>query len=542
MFVKRIGEEIYIMLLENKETYVKENKMKKVIIATNIFSLYGFFYVGVQVSGAKTRLEDFNNERKRIIAAEAAMAVGSEIILTEKEKKLNKILMKRKYSELDYWVLNPHHFNFSKHYFHYRDDIKNSKVYNIIRRMPKGGVLHLHTTLMMDAEYIVQLTYEDHLYACFENGWIGWMFSRTVPNNECSNTWKLIRDVRQAEGAEVVDNMIMKHFSMYTLDENFLNADVNSLWNTFHHVHKSTKSLLLYRPIFEKFLYDGFTKFFNDGVLFLELRYGVTALYELNGIKHDVLYTIKCMKRVVQRFKKGHPDFIGIKLIPTIRRNANVDDVDYALNLSLSIKKHYPDIFAGFDLVDQEDLGKPLIDYVPRLLKANEDSNLSYFFHAGETNWFGSTADENIVDAILLGTKRIGHANSLIKHPHLFNQITYHRIGLEINVISNVVLGLVRDIRLHPVATYLALGLPVVLSSDDPGVWGADPLSHDFYVTFVGAASKHADLRMLKQVASNSITYSALSNIEKIRCRKVFAKRWRQFVESVLRSLKGGYV
>lgn len=530
-----IGEVVPIMLIEIKYIYVKENKMQKVIIATNIFSVYSFLHMCLKINCDEVSLEDFRNERKRIFEAEMSQAVGGKIVLTEEENKLNKILMQRKYSELDYWFHNPQHFNFSKHYFHYRNDIKNSKVYDIIRRMPKGGVLHLHSTLMMDAEYIVQLTYEDHLYACFEDGWIGWMFSRKVPKRTCSSKWTLIKDLRQAEGAKVLDDRIKKYFTMNTLDQNFLNADIDTLWRKFSLIHKSTKSLILYRPVLEKFLYDGFAKFYNDGVLFIELRSGVKALYELNGTKHEVLYTIKCMRDVAKRFEKKHPDFIGIKLIVTVKRSGNIDDIEQALNLSRSIKKYYPDIFAGFDLVGEENLGKPLLEYIPQLLKASEIWNMTYFFHAGETNWFGSTTDENIIDAILLGTKRIGHGNSLIRHPQLFELISSKHIGLEINVISNSILGLVRDIRLHPVATYLALGLPVVLSSDDPGVWGADPLSHDFYVTFVGAASRHADLRMLKQIALNSITYSVLDKYDRDRCKCVFEKRWQKFVKIILK-------
>lgn len=507
--------------------------MKKVVIATNIFSLYSFLYM-CQINCSEVTLEVFYNEKKRILEAETSSAVGGKIVLTEEENKLNEILMERKYSELDYWYQNPQHFNFSKHYFHYRDEIQNSKVYDIVRRMPKGGVLHLHSTLMMDAEYMVQLTYEDYLYACFKDGWIGWKFSKKVPKKGCSSTWKLMKDIRQAEGAEVVDDRIKKYFTMYTLDEKFLNADINTHWHKFNLIHKSIKSLILYRPMLEKFLYDGFKKFYDDGALFIELRSGIKALYELNGTKHEVLYTIKCMKQVAKRFKKKYPDFIGIKLILTVRRSASLCDIDQALNLSRSIQKLYPTIFAGFDLVAQEDYGRPLLDYAPQLFKANKAMNLTYLFHAGETNWFGSTTDENIIDAILLGTKRLGHANSLIKHPQLFHLIATKDIGLEINVISNSVLGLVRDIRLHPVATYLALGLPVVLSSDNPGVWGADPLSHDFYVTFVGAASRHADLRMLKQIALNSITYSVLDKNQKDRCRCIFENRWKLFVESVL--------
>lgn len=50
---------------------------------------------------------------------------------------------------------------------------------------------------------------------------------------------------------------------------------------------------------------------------------------------------------------------------------------------------------AGFDFVGQEDLGRPLIDLIEQLLSIPD--NIKFFFHAGETNWFGTTSDDNLV-------------------------------------------------------------------------------------------------------------------------------------------------
>jgi len=73
-------------------------------------------------------------------------------------------------------------------------------------------------------------------------------------------------------------------------------------------------------------------------------------------------------------------------------------------------------IFApvGFDLVGPEDTTKPLIDYLVPLLRFKDRQkelglDIPFIFHAGETLGDGTAADDNLYDAILLGTKRIGH-------------------------------------------------------------------------------------------------------------------------------------
>lgn len=68
----------------------------------------------------------------------------------------------------------------------------------------------------------------------------------------------------------------------------------------------------------------------------------------------------------------------------------------------------------GFDLVGNENELVPLINYIQPLLKfrarqKEEGVDIPFIFHAGETLGDGTEADMNVYDAILLGTKRIGH-------------------------------------------------------------------------------------------------------------------------------------
>ena len=100
------------------------------------------------------------------------------------------------------------------------------------------------------------------------------------------------------------------------------------------------------------------------------------------------------------------------------------------------------------DLVGQEDMGRPLIDFADEIIAAKEaNPDLSFFFHAGETNWQGSSTDLNVIDALLLGADRIGHGYAIAKHPEAMKLARDNDVPLEICPISNQVLGLVTDIR-----------------------------------------------------------------------------------------------
>jgi len=68
----------------------------------------------------------------------------------------------------------------------------------------------------------------------------------------------------------------------------------------------------------------------------------------------------------------------------------------------------------GFDLVGDENVLHPLMYYQEKLLwfqtrQKEAGVDIPFILHAGETLGDGTEADMNLYDAILLGTKRIGH-------------------------------------------------------------------------------------------------------------------------------------
>lgn len=133
-----------------------------------------------------------------------------------------------------------------------------------------------------------------------------------------------------------------------------------------------------------------------------------------------------------------------------------------------------------------------------------------------------------------MGTKRIGHGFAIVKNPKILEAIKAQDICIEINPVSNQVLKLVDDFRNHPGALLFADNYPVVVSSDDPSFWRTTPLSHDFYVAFVGISSAHSDLRFVEKLILNSFKYSSMRERAKENAISKWREEWEKWLKWVI--------
>lgn len=61
---------------------------------------------------------DYWGDREKFIRSERSRAIGADIVLTDKERAVNDILMNYKLRELDEGLLNPGQFLAAQHFFH----------------------------------------------------------------------------------------------------------------------------------------------------------------------------------------------------------------------------------------------------------------------------------------------------------------------------------------------------------------------------------------------------------------------------------------
>jgi len=118
----------------------------------------------------------------------------------------------------------------------------------------------------------------------------------------------------------------------------------------------------------------------------------------------------------------------------------------------------------GFGIGGDEERG-PAKRFV-HVFRFARDGGLRLTCHAGET-----TGPRSIWDALEVGAERIGHGIAAIQDPALVAHLRDKGIPLEVCITSNVRTGVVASLADHPVRKLFDAGVPIVLNTDDPGLF-----------------------------------------------------------------------
>jgi adenosine deaminase CECR1 len=465
--------------------------------------------------------------KARLLAADAALRFDAEVHLNAQELRVNEELVSLRRA-LTAQYKKERRFPPSLPFYAVKKEIEQTELYRFLRGMPKGGVLHLHTSSTAPASWLIQHGIrEPNCCVCWPDdkgkalkGQIGFFRADQIPAG-----YRAVADLI-AEDAAFPDQLQ----ALLTINADDAVRTNLEIWTKFNNVFQRIRGLATYQPVFARYYEAAFRTLLADKVFYVELRAGFGSLYDLDGVRYDHKKVADIFWEVRNKIRKDHKDF-DLKLIYSGYRGATIKDVWKDLTIAIELRKLWADknFVIGFDLVGEEDAGHTTEFFLPDWVRlkgelAAQKTTLPFYFHDGESDW---PSDENLYDAFLLGSKRIGHGFNLFRFPTLEQRLKQHGVTVEVCPISNQLLRYVSDLRMHPADGYLRRGVPCVLSNDDPGILGNDGLSYDFWVATL---AWELDLRALKQLALNSLRHSGMTDAEKRTALGAWQQQWEAWL------------
>ncbi|KAH7337223.1 hypothetical protein B0J17DRAFT_666763 [Rhizoctonia solani] len=521
-------------------------------------------------------LDEYKSQRAQLIASERALRFDAQAIAnaTDKEKHAVEIVSALRAKEAkEIWNASAEKLMYpGMEFLIAKETIMSTKLYEIVKKLPKGGLLHGHMDAMCDAKFLYQTALEFPQMHIRVGSVITPSSTLPLPQfkplaadlclqytNAPSPTssqyvpgsWVPLHKARNEfayGGPEAFDTWVIGTM-MINPKEAYVDYNTSvKIWEKFGSTFRVAGGMIRYEPIMKRYMRQVMLSSIEDGISYVELR--INFFYKL-AIREDGSETLEhrdyllllgeVVKEVRDKMKaeKRENEFVGAKVIYTTLRFIDNQEIMWYLEDCMALKKEFPDLIAGFDLVAQEDTNKPLIYYIESLLWFQEETkkrglDIPFIFHAGETLDDGGSADSNLYDALLLGTKRIGHGFSLAKHPLLMKMCKDRGVAIEVCPISNEILRLTSSMPMHPLPVLLNNGVSVALCPDDPSVFGNMGLSFDFFQVIV--ASEVTNLLSLKQLARQSLEYSSLDAEDKRRAIEIWEKRWNAYIEEIVRS------
>lgn len=270
-------------------------------------------------------------ERERLIEADYKSYGLSK--LTDQEKiadtKLN--IIKQEFLTihslddiLDFWAL--------------RESVKSSKLYTVIKRMPKGVCLHIHSVASVDGDWVYNNLVNQPIVYINPNNYHLRVLSSPVDD------YITIQDFSELNE----ENLLLLQQKLQ-LNKESSTGSPSKVWKNFQEMFFVARNLLNYQSNFKKYIIKSLEECRNDNLCRVEYRHMLGFVYNDEGCLGIEAETA-LLKDICNEFARENPGFsVGFIFCgyKTEEPNAIAEKV---LKVYELVKK-YPGFVLGYDLV-----------------------------------------------------------------------------------------------------------------------------------------------------------------------------------------------
>lgn len=464
---------------------------------------------------------------------------------------------------------------------------------DVLRRMPKGGLLHVHSAAALSVEELINLLRE----------WKGCPIYITMAGDNEGKMNYLQDNQQLIPGREMMLGDFWNILNAEKRLKNWLTVgrhtdNAEYIWDEFNKIFVRTSALFADGDFYFKYHRRFFLECLRDRIDYVELRCGFqdfvsrgndaqeNVILDQSPEFLDMLQSAKeaAMKEYQETKEDGdwNPPYgeIGLGVILCARRDLDPENLGHRLKLMRKMDTaiawklgRYSKLIKGFDFVSEEDRGKTSYSYYKdiiygevfdgyeegspeeaafkplklqhKLIGVSRVEMIELMLHAGESLWM---EQENIIDAKIASKSRMGHGFQMLEFPAALMDYLYSRCVdspsgpvLEVCPISNQMLRYFPDIRNHYALMLMKMGVPCVLSNDDPQILGNPGLSYDFWEMYMAS---DGGLMMVKGLVFTAFVFQyqdragiALSEWEDgiyADCLQDFKERyWMPFLEEM---------
>ena len=476
---------------------------------------------------------------------------GGEITWTSDEDFVNEAVLKAYkravYTQKGYYE-NPWETQYLPHV---SNRIKETDLYKFLERMPKGAILHLHPSSMGE--------YGDLLNTAAEQTWNGKTYWVDLDEEKIifqeSSPGGAYVSLREALADPDKSHRIVSWFRI-TGEELHQDTDTGP-WVYFRDKFNKVGMLLDYNnpELCYHYYYNAFRHLLTiDNIMHVELR----TSWKVENEKHEGSKESVILKALaaVNRDCGGNSG-LTLKIIwsdsRTFARKERKTILEDIIYVGHQVKSPDNVYLIGYDLVSEGRGGETfyyLLDDISSAYSQLGGFLPPFFWHDGESelppdyephhqngNKFPRNVyfSNNLIDAYLMSNPpfqnrvgRVGHGIELFKTPKLLEEYCELELPVELCPVSSQFLKYIKNLREHPGQSYLASGLPVSLSPDDPAIYSYQGVTIDFWEACM---AWNLDLKMLKTLSYYSLKCSGLSSVEKKETIVTWRHLWDDFIK-----------